>query len=79
VHRVGSETNDKKRKSNAETIAKKLEIMREVDKVKTKTNSASLCSSTLNTIHIPEASVCQVAVVSSCCSLQTSYSMITVI
>jgi hypothetical protein len=54
-----------------QTIAKKLEIMREVDKVKTKTNSASLCSSTETEVH-------QLAVVSRCCSLQTSYSMRTV-
>jgi len=63
--------NDENRKCNAETIAEKLEIMREVDKVKTKTNSASLCSST-------EISVHQLAVVSKCCSVQTSYSMKTV-
>jgi hypothetical protein len=63
--------NYEKRKCNAETIAEKLEIMREVDKVKTKTNCASLCSST-------ETSVNQLAVVSRCCSFQTSYSMRTV-
>jgi hypothetical protein len=29
----------------------KLEIMREVDKMKTETNSASLCSSTETSVH----------------------------
>lgn len=63
--------NDEKRKCNVEMTDEKLEIMREVDKVKTKTNSASLCSSTETSVH-------QLAVVSRCCSLQTSYSMRTV-
>jgi hypothetical protein len=63
--------NDEKRKCNAETIAEMLEIMREVDKVKTKTNSASLCSSTETSVH-------RLAVVSKCCSVQTFYSVRTV-
>jgi len=63
--------NDEKRKCKAETIAEKLKIMRKVDKMKTKTNSASLCSSTETSVH-------QLAAVSKCCSVQTSYSMRTV-